>query len=408
MPKVFAAVTMIDVSEGDCYVVDLLLNSKKKGSNGWNRFAIDTGTKLKDNTRLEAIKGAVFGDPKRISPPPPWDMNISMAKDDTKLGINIPPLAGIVITHTDRDHWGNSRDLVQAMAAHCTANQLNNIPPVHIYTPPMIEWAKQIKLFDENTKPQPPSAIPNVFQVQWLRTGRLSFIHTSQALDLTRSFEDLRDLAQQLDYDLLYRFNVITREKQDAIENDPRCRFAAVHEDHILDVSCLEPRQTDFDCWQVFGLRTAHDEDMRKRSDVSWVILAEVALAPRSKTIRSSVWSEYSKRVSGFWLRRYVPASDQERVRQANANKNRDLDWMNPGPYKTRKLSDALGIGAGTKLVARIKYIDDADDKDGRMVLENEEIVPQEEAAKESRKIFTIIRVVLAKLCRKNTVNLCV
>ena len=408
MPKVFAAVTMIDVSEGDCYVVDLLLNSKKKSSDGWNRFVVDTGTKLKDTARLKAIKEATFGDPNRISPPPPWDMPNSMANDDTKLGINIPPLAGIIITHTDRDHWGNCRDLVQAMADHCTANRLLNIPPVHIYTPPMIEWAKQIKLFDDNTKPRPPSAIFDMFRVQWFQTSRLSLIHTPQVLDLTRSFKDLRELARQLDYNLLYRFNVVTSARQDAIENDPRCRFAAVHTDHILDVSCLEPRQTEFDCLQIFSLLIAHDNVMRKRSDVSWVILAEIALAPRSETIRSSVWSDSSKTVSGFWLRRYVSASDRDRVRQANANKHRDLVCIDPGTFKTRKLSDAFGMAAGTKLVARVKYIGDREDENGPMVLENENIALREEAAKESLKIFTITKVLLAELLRKNTVDHCV
>lgn len=96
---------MIDVAEGNCYVVDLLnkdgasLDDQECADN-WIRYLIDTGSESKD--RIKGIMTALTNhnviDPW---PKPDYEEN------------GLPILSGVIITHSDRDHSGNAHEVLR-------------------------------------------------------------------------------------------------------------------------------------------------------------------------------------------------------------------------------------------------------------------------------------------------------
>ncbi|KAK6344932.1 hypothetical protein TWF718_006882 [Orbilia javanica] len=155
-----ACVTMIDAREGDAFVVDLRVAKDYKSVKAWNRYIVDTGVPKKidhEAPELDNTEGGMYGGPRAglfravfdydilydrphdTTLRPPWRSESASGPYET------PIVCGMIITHTDADHWGNadwmSRYLSLGVRQFSPSFTLNPLP---IYTSPMIEWSRDI------------------------------------------------------------------------------------------------------------------------------------------------------------------------------------------------------------------------------------------------------------------------
>ncbi len=139
---------MIDVAEGDSYVVDLKHQLHSDDPSAWRRYLIDAGKKKKETSRLEAICNSLYrnsGDQIKLGGP--W--NESPRISDTYRGANIPPLSGIMITHSDADHAGGAPAVLERLSSLSAAQTpVNNISSysVPVMMSPMWLWTTDIIL----------------------------------------------------------------------------------------------------------------------------------------------------------------------------------------------------------------------------------------------------------------------
>ena len=137
---------MIDVAEGDSYVVDLK-HQKDLGSKNpkaWRRYLIDCGKKMKDKSRLDAISNSLFlAGGNKILLGGPWDESPLV----NKKGPNIPPLSGIMITHSDADHAGGAPTVIDTLtnldADNTPANNVSGYA-IPIMMSPMWLWTSDL------------------------------------------------------------------------------------------------------------------------------------------------------------------------------------------------------------------------------------------------------------------------
>lgn len=111
---------MVDVTEGDCYVVNLFessaLDQADSDRSKWKRLLIDTDSDVVNHR--ETIKAALC-EVSRIDTWPRTDM------------IRVPPLTGVIVSHSDRDHSGNAHKLLKDLAksAEVTMSLIDLPPP---------------------------------------------------------------------------------------------------------------------------------------------------------------------------------------------------------------------------------------------------------------------------------------
>ena len=143
---------MVDAKEGDAYVVDLRVADDYTTSESWNRYIVDTGvpSDIMAESNRATDKPATGGGPRAGLYRALFDQDIFT--HDSINGIirpwldgRTPRICGIIITHTDRDHWGNAPWLARYLEwAHQKYKGTFSLNPLPIYTSPMIEWAKDI------------------------------------------------------------------------------------------------------------------------------------------------------------------------------------------------------------------------------------------------------------------------
>ena len=135
---------MIDVAEGDCYVVDLLnkdgasLDDQECADN-WIRYLIDTGSKIEN--RVERIMAALTVH----NVIDPWPKSDCVEK-------RLPILGGVIITHSDRDHSGNAHEVLRRMDLDAWkpsifAEKTKLIKGVPVYISPMVQWTDHLTIW---------------------------------------------------------------------------------------------------------------------------------------------------------------------------------------------------------------------------------------------------------------------
>lgn len=152
---------MIDVTEGDWYVVDIKsgspdpLTDPNYNANSWNRYLIDMGPKLKETDsydRLGTILTSIVrktDDYGVIKMDAPWDESEKPNPDAEPLefsGPNVPRLRSIVITHSDADHCQNAPQLLEQLSKvaydDVPMNTMGRILPVLLS--PMWQWTEKV------------------------------------------------------------------------------------------------------------------------------------------------------------------------------------------------------------------------------------------------------------------------
>lgn len=138
---------MIDVKEGDCYVVDLLHGAIANAASSWNRFLIDTGKPHDTDDRLAKICGAFYGGDQTekgsiVVLKGPWESSMGRTRRP-----EIPRLSGIIVTHSDADHCGFAKDVIiklgQLPGNEVPANNdVRGVLPV--WVSPMKDWTDDI------------------------------------------------------------------------------------------------------------------------------------------------------------------------------------------------------------------------------------------------------------------------
>ena len=180
---------MIDVAEGDCYIVDLLNeDGSAEVANNWARYIIDTGgSKIEDDKRWKAIRTALT----EGLPHDPWPAPKELLKD-------LPPLSGIVITHSDQDHAGNAHLLFKALSRVLgeSITWTSGSGPVTAYITPSSEWRQKERLKDTKAS--------EYFMVQPLEHG-IEVVWKNCKLTATRSFRSLPELCELAEYDIRLR-----------------------------------------------------------------------------------------------------------------------------------------------------------------------------------------------------------
>ncbi|KAL5589347.1 hypothetical protein FOVSG1_011214 [Fusarium oxysporum f. sp. vasinfectum] len=211
---------MVDVDEGDCYVVDLFdsqnpsdVVDRKK----WKRFLIDTGSER--DFRLGTIIKAL-ADVSTI------DMWLTKA-----LMITTPPLAGVIVTHSDRDHSGNAHSLFKELYAQSRDPRYatidfaapNKATKVPVYLTPSVQWTRELHP-SKIAKGETVEAY-NIRAVKFYKTKALEFFKVvlrsekqvevqlvNQVPTADRSFANLGKLAETACYAIVYRFHVFIQD----------------------------------------------------------------------------------------------------------------------------------------------------------------------------------------------------
>ncbi|KAF5963362.1 hypothetical protein FCOIX_13875 [Fusarium coicis] len=147
-----ACVTVVEANEGDAFVVDLRVAKDYTKSASWNRYIVDTGFPIDIFSAYDSET-----DTYSAGGGPRAGLLRALFEDDitTKALINstikpwddgqMPRICGMIITHTDRDHWGNATWLARYLQwAHQQSNGTFLLNPLPIYTSPMIQWLKDV------------------------------------------------------------------------------------------------------------------------------------------------------------------------------------------------------------------------------------------------------------------------
>lgn len=375
---------MVDVAEGDCYVVDLFdgtawglfvedvgkINDFKEAKN-WRRFVIDTG-KAKQGRRLGVIQRAVYGELPE-SPTAPWNQISDKIVDEK--GPNLPPISGILITHLDSDHAGNAGALVrslQALKPEPKPKLMGNSPPMlPMYMSLMVTWTEQLNkenLLDSDSQfyirrwrlerfcnvvhvpiyegPEwRPATDPNADSTKHLSKIIVRITHLDQIVEATgyapgRTFKNLLELAKQAGCSILYRFNLLdmaTSENtlKDILDNKE-------YRTKALDAQQIQTYTTsNKTIWQPGGeAYVGIPFDVMKKAetikDKVWIkVLVEVSLKPQNRfhsLIRSSLSEKTISAaipIEGRWLR-YVHEIQVAKLKPKTTpvfNILRGIDW---------------------------------------------------------------------------------
>ncbi|KAF3184075.1 hypothetical protein EYR41_010433 [Orbilia oligospora] len=239
--KNYAFITVVDVNEGDCYVVDLYQGDNKKASGHpdpkpdppgieiepdpesndsnpgdpryWNRFAIDFGPE--SGGRKGIITEAIFEEPPQEMDP--WSETRNKGGEWGQ-GPNIPPLCGIVLTHSDQDHWGNIEGVIANLRKITVDEDGANVPrhalsntAIDLCLSPQKDWALEMWKnlggdtsyvdYEELTNPSGSTV--------GLRCKFKPFYKRVTDFDASKTFYDVKMMAQQAGCDIQYRCNLV-------------------------------------------------------------------------------------------------------------------------------------------------------------------------------------------------------
>ncbi|KAK6529343.1 hypothetical protein TWF281_008519 [Arthrobotrys megalospora] len=308
LTKTYACVTMVDVAEGDCYVIDLFLGGTLEDPRFWNRFVIDVGGSFASpasrvETILEAICGASFSDLD------PWK-DVSVLGPNQ--GANVPPLCGITITHSDDDHWGNAQKVITALR-----KLQPNITPRHnlvntaipIALSPQKDWAKD--MWGTMGVGEPwiygvsYTDIQNGQKAWGLKCHFRSLFTGVENFDFTKTFFDLGALAKQAGYEIQYRFNRVDAEIIQNLRKDLWWNDALPVAN--MDVRGFHTRHTEWRTDSHTIVSTIDDLsetyfEERSCLQLDYLIEARIVplMNPPSRTVTGNTWFEP---IYGQWLR---------------------------------------------------------------------------------------------------------
>ena len=290
---------MIDVGEGDCYIVDLLnkdhasLADPKSAAN-WIRYLIDTGSFSDDRQKRIMI---ALTDHNEINPwsKPDFDTN------------GLPMLSGVIITHSDRDHSGNVSNVLDrallpaykpSIFAEKTSKLLHEVP---VHVSPMVQWTRD--LTSEKKVPEfiRIQSFRNLeMEIETYREGEIGVELVDMPLTVDRSFPNLKALCSIGDYTLQYRFNLLKSGSDLEFLKTKQAKGP------------LESKDVPYMVWQS-DWQDSNRKHLNSLLAPIWEkpaiplyplnILVEVALVPRQNDQRTLPSDTYNKKVTGSWLR---------------------------------------------------------------------------------------------------------
>ena len=337
---------MIEVAEGDCYIVDLFNSEGSQDifqdANKWRRFLIDTGTK--DKNRLGVITGALteynkldpWPDIKKVDPSTIDSNQPKIGTPKTLPKLKLPPLSGVIITHSDRDHSGNAHLLLKDLGN----GELGKIIPfdkahkftrVPIYMTPMVEWTR-------NGGPNDPTRFIKLVK----KRTEVKVQNVVRPATAERSFKELYDLCEAGDYVAKFRFNVLK----------PGCINAIKSQTQNAELRDMKKYYYEFrDKWNesrtfnvasyLSNLRKAHRDDSFLQNTTAYEVLVEVGIEPVSvsRTYEGGAFDT----ITGPWLRLTTtfpgPGMKVETGSPLPDNADKitvsswDLNSVNPPPY---------------------------------------------------------------------------
>ena len=315
---------MVDVTEGDCYVVDLFnfegSQDMFQNPNLWKRLLIDTGTE--SNHRRGIINRALM-EYNKLDPWP--DPRIT----DLTTKLKLPSLSGIIITHSDRDHSGNADLLLHDLSKDQLGipfAQSDARPRVPVYLTPMVEWTR-------NGGPNDPSRFIRLVKAE----NELKVQFAVRPATAGRSFKDLDELCKAGDYVAMYKFNVLNMNKgwDDAIKSQTKNTELRGMEDFCWKFRNEWQDSPRFDIAAYLSeLQRIHKNDYFLQKTPIFEILVEVGLVPRreSRTYEDGAFDI----VTGPWLRLTTtfPRPGKAQVPPLpNADKYLDISSMSSPPY---------------------------------------------------------------------------
>ncbi|KAF3190641.1 hypothetical protein TWF788_008162 [Orbilia oligospora] len=473
----YACVTMVDVYEGDCYVVDLFqggkelidaskeaaelraecnrptklvlkdlpvrsgsfgvgslvdedMNQRKKAaadattkelkilrestrnSHLWDRYIIDTGSHRDDEGiggrgRQAALKRAFFRSNTVSSSPlecvlpwAPWNFD----KQDIINPSNWPIFRGIIITHTDMDHWGNAESLID-WAKDIFRKSIS--PPTTVFLSPMFEWARALSDFLDPTKDVQSGSFPfesrNLFAVRthWRLTGEglptpgLRIVIPPVQMTVCRTFTSLLEYTHQLGYDLLLRLNIAEDNYYIKPEYNDRPLHPKLITDHlpskntkwislrnVLGEKFKSIAMTDKDIEIDIDFTGITDSKEVLTGAIKISYIVELALNPpdwRFQRTYDMEVGELNRTISGKWLREHAvvfPLPPKTPI---------DLAKLNNQPFSTPteiiRITKSHYAKAFNINIDKIETESEANNTDpkiagneGRMILEGEEV----------------------------------
>ena len=306
---------MIDVSEGDCYIVDLLnvhdvsltcpedvsstgpedvsLTGPENAAN-WIRYLIDTDSSARD--RLRRIMFALINR-NEIDPWPKPDLIRS----------GLPLLSGAIITHSDRDHSGNASDVLdQAVQSlwqpsiffNKTNDPLHQVP---VYVSPMVQWTRDLdskKIFPDLIRIQGFRNLDR--EIETYKNGEIGVELVDSPLTVDRSFQSLETLCNIGDYALQYRFNLL-KPHSDRQFLKTQCVKGALDPKVVPSMFWRSDWQDSNRIHIDSLLAPVRENSMIPLYPLN--VLVEVALMPRENAKRTLGSHTRNKKVTGSWLR---------------------------------------------------------------------------------------------------------
>lgn len=150
---------MVDVAEGDCYVVDIKQRPELGDADpkGWNRYLLDMGAEKKVAWRMAGMLRSLYNadyntdtggnatkkkkkgekDPTcKIVLGGPWEV-------PGKITTAMPPMSGVFITHSDADHCGNATRVLSDYVRRSGTTDDNNCITNYtlpVFLSPMWQW----------------------------------------------------------------------------------------------------------------------------------------------------------------------------------------------------------------------------------------------------------------------------
>lgn len=241
-----ACVTMVDAREGDAYVVDLRVSNNHASSKSWNRYIVDTGYPIDifsffdkstetysrgGGPRASLIRALFEEDPTADTYTRIQNLIQPWVDDKT------PRICGMIITHTDRDHWGNAEWLTRCLQwGHQDRKNTFSMNPLPTYTSPMIEWLKDVAAMSK---------------------GRMEDLTKKTAEDMAIKQGNLREKARKW---LLDEYGIEWQKTAQAVKLGNHREI--VEEERVLDR-------------QLFQNRTQWETAFKKYQDIQLALLKE-------------------------------------------------------------------------------------------------------------------------------------
>ncbi|KAF3200057.1 hypothetical protein TWF106_003498 [Orbilia oligospora] len=327
--KNYAFITVVDVNEGDCYVVDLYQGDNKKKPSGhpdpkpdpesndsnpgdpryWNRFAIDFGPE--SGERKGIITKAIFEEPEKMDP---W-LETGGKGGEWGHGPNIPPLCGIVLTHSDQDHWGNIEGVMANLRTIAADEGGGNVPrhalsgtAIDLCLSPQKDWALEMwKTFGGDTSYVDYEEVTDPFGSKaGLRCKFKPFYKKATDFDASKTFYDVKMMARQAGCDIQYRFNLVGEDFDLEYYNKTKKSFWnwAIPDEH-LPKGHQKWTKEDTHMFRIQGVFKASDFMIKgtRAAFLSVPVLLEVRLMLPDDTNQAKWKLNFKSSIEGSWLR---------------------------------------------------------------------------------------------------------